>query len=164
MNPRQCIAPRDATTSATDSETVQLIIITGLIGVAFSYFLMKKVAAVKLQIDGGSSKEMSGLKSNTAFESDEEGERSWSQTERLQELYEAIRLGANSFLVAEYKMCAAFVAIVGPLIFFLISKSSEGSTIAGFSALSFVIGAVTSMISGWIGTAAGSKCRLATAP
>ena len=121
-------------------------------------------AAVKLQIDGGSSKEMSGLKSNTAFESDEEGERSWSQTERLQELYEAIRLGANSFLVAEYKMCAAFVAIVGPLIFFLISKSSEGSTIAGFSALSFVIGAVTSMISGWIGTAAGSKCRLATAP
>jgi len=151
MNPRQCIAPRDATTSATDSETAQLIIITGLIGVAFSYFLMKKVAAVKLQIDGGSSKEMSGLKSNTAFESDEEGERSWSQTERLQELYEAIRLGANSFLVAEYKMCAAFVAIVGPLIFFLISKSSEGSTIAGFSALSFVIGAVTSMISGWIG-------------
>ena len=78
-------------------------------------------------------------------------QQSWTQTERLHELYEAIRVGANSFLVAEYKMCAMFVAAAAPLIFFLISKGSEGPTIGFFSAVSFAVGAVTSMVSGWIG-------------
>ena len=60
MTPRQCIAPRDATTTATAADAGFLIIVTSAIGLAFSYFLMKKVSAVKLQIEG-SGREVSGL-------------------------------------------------------------------------------------------------------
>ena len=73
-------------------------------------------------------------------------QQSWTQTERLHELYEAIRVGANSFLMAEYKMCALFVGVASPLIFFLISKGSEGPTIGFFSAVSFAVGAITSFL------------------
>ena len=199
MTPRQCIAPRDATTTATAGDAGMLIIVTGLIGIAFSYFLMKKISAVKLQIDG-STREMSGLmergaedkvrspRANQALSLSPRPsslppprhqalplpaphlplappwpampslsrppcapQQSWTQTERLHELYEAIRVGANSFLVAEYRVCAIFVTASAPLIYFTISRGSEGATVGFFSAASFVIGAVTSMVSGWIG-------------
>ena len=64
-------------------------------------------------------------------------------------MYEAIRLGANSFLAAEYKMCAGFVAVSAPLIAILVSRGSEGSGF--YSAVSFTVGAITSMVSGYIG-------------
>ena len=43
---------------------------------------------------------------------------------QLHELYEAIKLGANSFLTAEYKMCLGFVVVTAPLIAFLIARGS----------------------------------------
>ena len=63
---------------------------------------------------------------------------------QLRELYEAIKLGANSFLTSEYKMCTIFVVVVAPLIALLLQNGT-------FSAVAFVVGALTSMISGWIG-------------
>ena len=105
-----------------------LIIVTGIIGVLFSLYLLSTVAAVKLDVtsvSGAASTKDSAL-----------------QNTRLKELYDAITLGASSFLTAEYKLCALFVAIVFPCIFFAISP---------LSAISFGIGAITSMISGLIG-------------
>ena len=84
-------------------------------------------------------------------------QQAWAQTERLHELYEAIKTGADSFLMAEYKMCAIFVAVSAPLIGVLVARGSEGgggisANQSGiFSAVSFTVGALTSMLSGWIG-------------
>ena len=85
-------------------------------------------------------------------------QQAWAQTERLHELYHAISTGANSFLSAEYKMCAGFVAISAPLIGVLIAAGQDGTvdgispTQSGvFTAVSFTVGAITSMISGYIG-------------
>ena len=105
-----------------------VIVATGIIGIVFSLWLLGQVAAVKLDVTSvpGSTKSKDSALQNT----------------RLLELYNAITLGASSFLTAEYKLCALFVAIVFPCIFFAISP---------LSAISFGIGAITSMISGLIG-------------
>merc|ERR1719460_187298 len=105
-----------------------LIIITGLIGIGFSLYLLREVAAVQLDV---ASVAGSTTTKDTAL-----------QNTRLQELYNAITLGASSFLTAEYKLCALFVVIVFPCMYF---------SIGALSGISFVIGAVTSMISGLIG-------------
>ena len=46
------------------------------------------------------------------------------QNTRLKELYDAITLGASSFLTAEYKLCALFVIIVFPCIYLSIGPLS----------------------------------------
>merc|ERR1719331_648598 len=113
---------------AASSPATMLIITTGIIGIAFSLWLLSMVAAVKLDVTSvaGSAKTKDSALQNT----------------RLEELYNAITLGASSFLTAEYKLCAAFVVVVFPCMWF---------SIGALSGVSFVVGAVTSMISGLIG-------------
>jgi inorganic pyrophosphatase len=73
-------------------------------------------------------------------------------TERLIEIYTAIYEGAESFLRAEYAVCALFVVVFAAVIFFLIAWGTGWNfSRGGFTALSFVLGAVTSMISGYLG-------------
>ena len=77
-------------------------------------------------------------------------------SEKLAEIYTAIYDGAESFLTAEYRICSMFVVAFGLLVFFLVSwgTSADGSwgwTRGGFTCLSFVFGAVTSMVSGYLG-------------
>ena len=74
-----------------------------------------------------------------------------SHTQKLKEIYEAIKNGADAFLNAEYTICLIFVVIFGFVIFLLISIG-QGSWLQGmFTAISFVLGAFTSILSGWIG-------------
>uniref|UniRef100_A0A7S4J1U6 H(+)-exporting diphosphatase n=1 Tax=Odontella aurita TaxID=265563 RepID=A0A7S4J1U6_9STRA len=71
---------------------------------------------------------------------------------RLIEVYDAINVGAESFLRAEYKMCSAFVAGFSGLIFALVSWGTDWDFARGtFTAVSFVLGALTSMASGYLG-------------
>lgn len=75
-----------------------------------------------------------------------------STTKRLVEIYEAIFEGAESFLRAEYSVCALFVAVFSAVIFFLISWGTGWDMTRGFlTSLSFVLGACTSMGSGYLG-------------
>ena len=105
-----------------------IIVATGIIGIVFSLWLLGQVAAVKLDVTSvpGSTKSKDSALQNT----------------RLLELYNAITLGASSFLTAEYKLCLLFVVVVCPCMYF---------SIGALSAISFVVGALTSMVSGLIG-------------
>jgi H(+)-translocating pyrophosphatase len=105
-----------------------LIIVTSIIGVLFSMWLLKSVASVKLDVASvpGSKRDKDTDKQNAS----------------LKELYNAITLGASSFLSAEYKLCLLFVLIVFPCMWL---------TIGMLSGVSFVVGAATSMVSGYIG-------------
>jgi inorganic pyrophosphatase len=121
-----------------------LIIATGAIGVAFALILLKQVAAVKLEVpESGTAPGSGGIREANL---------------KLKELYDAITVGASSFLNAEYKMCAIFVAFVAPCMAALIawgSKEGDGApwdwSTGTLSGVSFVVGALTSMVSGWIG-------------
>ena len=73
-------------------------------------------------------------------------------TERLNEIYEAIFEGAESFLRAEYSVCGLFVTVFSGVIFGLIFWGTGWDfTRAFLTALSFVLGALTSMASGYLG-------------
>lgn len=73
-------------------------------------------------------------------------------TARLNEIYDAIYHGAESFLRAEYAVCALFVAVFSVIIFALIGWGTNWDMTRAFlTSLSFVLGAITSMASGYLG-------------
>lgn len=118
-----------------------LIVVAGIIALvwALSQFLI--ISAIPIR-SGGAVGEESAL-----LAGDEEG-----TTARLNEIYEAIYEGAESFLRAEYKVCFWFVVCFAALIFVLVSwgtgwEMSRGS----LTAISFLLGAFTSMASGYLG-------------
>jgi len=80
------------------------------------------------------------------------GSNDETTTARLVEIYEAIYEGAESFLRAEYAVCALFVVVFSVVIFGLIAWGTNWEMTRAFlTALSFVLGAVTSMGSGYLG-------------
>jgi len=75
-----------------------------------------------------------------------------STTERLNEIYTAIYEGAESFLRAEYTYCLIFVVVFAGIIFGLVSWGTDYDFARGFlTSLSFVLGALTSILSGYLG-------------
>jgi len=73
-------------------------------------------------------------------------------TARLNEIYQAIYEGAESFLKAEYTVCFWFVISFAVLIFVLVSWGTGWDTARGsMTAISFLLGAFTSMASGYLG-------------
>jgi H+-translocating diphosphatase len=73
-----------------------------------------------------------------------------THTVELKEIYEAIDIGAMSFLRAAYSVCAIFVVFFSILIFSAIAWSQNMSQ--GFlTTLCFILGAVTSIVSCYIG-------------
>jgi len=73
-------------------------------------------------------------------------------TARLNEIYEAIYEGAESFLKAEYTVCFYFVISFAVVIFVLVSWGTDWDTARGsMTAISFLLGAFTSMASGYLG-------------
>jgi H+-translocating diphosphatase len=120
---------------------------TGLIflagGVALVWALINFVVISRIQIRATSTNESTAL---SGGDIDEE------TTNRLVEIYEAIYEGAESFLRAEYKVCVIFVAAFAVLIFVLVSWGTGWDMARGsFTAVSFLLGAFTSMASGYLG-------------
>jgi len=123
-----------------------VIFTCGLIGCLFAGFLFYTVSQVSLDStveEGESASEVAANK-----ESDEE----------LKEIYEIIREGAQSFLWAEYQICFIFIVAFGTLILVLTSRVSNAAgegkwqwNIGALTALSFVVGGLTSILSGYIG-------------
>lgn len=73
-------------------------------------------------------------------------------TIRLNEIYCAIYDGAESFLRAEYTICLYFVIVFGATVFALVFFGSGYDFYRGFfTTISFVLGALTSIVSGYLG-------------
>jgi H+-translocating diphosphatase len=76
--------------------------------------------------------------------------KSQRQLELLRMVYGAISEGAEAFLRAEYSICAYFVVAFSVVIFVLVSWGQD-SHLGFLTTLSFILGAVTSILSGYIG-------------
>jgi len=80
------------------------------------------------------------------------GNNDEATTRRLIEIYTAIYEGAESFLRAEYTVCAWFIVVFSAIIFVLVSWGTGWDFARGtFTALSFILGACTSILSGYLG-------------
>lgn len=118
-------------------------VIVGAALLALIWALLQFLIIARIPVQSGGSSEETGLISGTNHE---------STTRRLVEIYEAIYEGAESFLRAEYSVCALFVAIFSVIVFVLVSWGTGWDALRGFlTALSFLLGAVTSMASGYLG-------------
>ena len=107
----QCI---DGGIEETSSGAPVLILTCGVIGIIFSIFLLKAVASVTLDVNFWTKAAATST--------------STTQNGKLVELYEAISLGAGSFLNSEYKLCALFVIVIFPAMTALIAwGAKEGS-------------------------------------
>mmetsp|Transcript_14052 Transcript_14052/g.25050 ORF Transcript_14052/g.25050 Transcript_14052/m.25050 type:complete len:743 (+) Transcript_14052:121-2349(+) len=80
------------------------------------------------------------------------GNNDEATTRRLVEIYSAIYEGAESFLRAEYTVCAWFILVFSAIIFVLVSWGTGWDFARGtFTMLSFILGACTSILSGYLG-------------
>ena len=122
-----------------------LILVSSFAGIGFAVFLFNKIKAIEVD-QGGTRKE-------DALGVAEEG--SHDPYAVLFKCYNAIRGGANAFLIAEYTLCLGFTVVFAVLILFLTAHERAGEwnfSVGMLSAVSFAVGAITSMASGYIGT------------
>lgn len=120
-----------------------MIVAAGVVSLLWALSQFFIVAKIPIQSGGGAGGEEAGLLSS----GDDE-----AVTKRLQEIYEAIYEGAESFLAAEYRVCFYFVISFSILIFVLVAWGTGWDMARGlFTAASFLLGAFTSMASGYLG-------------
>jgi Na+/H+-translocating membrane pyrophosphatase len=119
-----------------------LIVIAGVVALLWAASQFSIIAKIPI-ISGGGGGESQGLVSS--------GDDA-ATTERLKEIYTAIYEGAESFLAAEYQVCFWFVSCFSILIFVLVAWGTGWDMARGlFTAVSFLLGAFTSMASGYLG-------------
>lgn len=112
-----------------------IIISAALVGIAWALLQFLLITRIPVRSEGIS--DSTGLVSGSNDE---------ATTRRLNEIYTAIYEGAESFLRAEYMMCAWFVLVFSVIIFVLVSWGTGWDFARGtFTALSFILGACTSI-------------------
>jgi len=113
------------------------------LALAWALFQFLLISKIPVQSQGGST-ESSAL---TGKGGDDE-----ATTVRLIEIYEAIYEGAESFLKAEYVMCLYFIIVFFVIVLVLVAWGTGWDWARGFfTALSFALGACTSIVSGYLG-------------
>ncbi len=94
----------------------------------------------------------------------EKGAASPEESERLLKIAKAIRDGAMAFLFREYKTLAVFILVFAAVIGFLIDDPNTADVHEGYySSVAFVVGAVTSILAGFIGMRTATAGNVRTA-
>uniref|UniRef100_A0A7S2RHX6 H(+)-exporting diphosphatase n=1 Tax=Mucochytrium quahogii TaxID=96639 RepID=A0A7S2RHX6_9STRA len=143
-----------------------IILGAGGVGIFFAFVQYGKIRSIRIR---ALNNEHRGNGEDTSLVADENGSLGKDKTENLIEIYQAISVGAKSFLYAEYRICVLFLIVFGGIVFVLVGsagncgpaasamnaagKTEEGSCWQeGFyTTIAFVIGGVTSIVSGYIG-------------
>ena len=114
----------------------KIIFAAGIVGLVWAYIQFRMIQRIKIvsQSGAGETQPLTGG-------GDDE------KTARLNEIYGVIYEGAESFLQAEYIVCGWFVGVFSIVIFILVSWGTGWDLARGFfTALSFLLGALTSMV------------------
>ncbi|KAL2482732.1 Pyrophosphate-energized vacuolar membrane proton pump 1 [Forsythia ovata] len=150
-----------------DLGTQILIPVCAVIGIAFAIFQWLVVSKVKLVPEKSHSAD--GKNFTDSLLEEEEGINDHSVVQKCAEIQSAISEGATSFLFTEYRYVGIFMVAFAVLIFVFLGSVKGFSTkmqsctyspaklckpalaTAGFSTISFLLGAVTSVVSGFLG-------------
>ena len=118
------------------------IILVSFIGIFFALYQFSLVQRVKLVDSSNGSGNGAPLLTSLGID-----------TTKLMGIYEAIRVGADSFLRAEYTICMYFIGAFGIVVLILTSYIEEKWHFdeGALTAVAFVAGGLTSIISGLIG-------------
>ena len=147
-----------ATVSASTGATHILIVVCGIVGIIFAAYQLYVISAIKVEMPEGDQEALLNG----------DGASRHEMNEKLQTLYTLISEGANSFLFAEYKICAIFIVLMSALILVLTALSGKSTSKDGswdwqagaITAVSFAVGAVTSILSGFIGMTVATVVKM----
>lgn len=132
---------------------------TSVVGILFALFQFSLVQRIKLKTTTSSYGLIQGEGSESSLLAEQEDE--------LLHIYETIRSGAKAFLWAEYKICFIFIFVFGAIVLILGSHFWEDPDWQSgwLTAISFAVGGLTSILSGYIGmmVAVYSNARTAIA-
>ncbi|KAL2338436.1 hypothetical protein Fmac_012882 [Flemingia macrophylla] len=153
-----------------DLGTEILIPVCAVIGIAFALFQWVLVSKVKLSAARDSSPNAAGKNGyNDYLIEEEEGINDHNVVAKCAEIQNAISEGATSFLFTEYKYVGIFMVAFAVLIFLFLGSVEGFSTsyqpctydrtkmckpalaTAVFSTVSFLLGGITSLVSGFLG-------------
>jgi H+-translocating diphosphatase len=159
--------------------------VAALIGIAFAVLQWYVVARVAVNSDagGGAGGKGRGGGSDVLEEDEEEeyGVDRLAVEARCAEIQQAISIGATSFLLTEYKYLAVFMAAFAAVIFLFLGSARRFSARpepcaydparecrpalanAAFSAVAFLLGALTSVLSGYLGMRVATFANARTA-
>jgi len=149
----------------SDAAATIVILAAGSVGILFATFYAVFINSIKIDPDTNSSAETTKL-------IQEEGRAPRpDMLVKIHTIATAISEGATSFLHAEYRIMAIFIVVFSIIIVVVLGitpekgESSHDAWIkAVFSMTSFILGSVTSIVSGWIGmkiaVAANSRTAL----
>lgn len=144
-----------------------LIPVASVIGIFFGLWMWKRVASI--QLTAGQSVFRSQNGREYLLEEEQRGDD--EVVSKAAEIQEAISEGANSFLFTEYKYMGVFAVIMSVLLLCLLGTvHPEGDRTtddewrnAGFSTIAFLLGAITSILSGYIGMKIATYANARTA-
>ena len=125
----------------TDAETSKFIVGCSIIGLVWAAWQFWILTGTKIDMPHTGDEEKTSL-SQTHTTS--------RQLRLLKEVHNAISTGAEAFLRAEYGYCGAFIFVFAIVIYSLISWG-QTPTLGAWTTLAFVMGALTSILSGYIG-------------
>jgi len=161
----------DASVDASSGAASALIIAAAVAGILFALYQWFQVAKVPVKWQEKSKEESDMTK--PWFQATEVVKP--EHHEKLEEIFQIVQEGADSFLKSEYVLCFIFIAVFGLVVLFLTAfvNRSEGLfnnpridghdfqghfdskkmdfSVGALTAVSFAVGGITSIISGWIG-------------
>lgn len=125
-----------------DSATA-IIIGSGILALLWALFNFLMVSRIPVQMASVGPTDETSLVN---------GIDSANKTKELVSIYETIYEGAESFLRAEYTVCFYFMVVFTLIVFVLVSWGTDWDFVRGtFTAISFVLGCITSIASGYLG-------------
>eukprot|EP00210_Caulerpa_lentillifera_P009571 g9128.t1 len=154
-----------------DSAVTSLIPIAAILAVFFALWLWKRVSKVQLNV-----KSVTGQGGSFLLEEEQRGED--EVVTAVADIQTAISEGANSFLVTEYRYLSIFMGCFAVVIFVLLSsedgwddffeadkKNGKAPALWNgiFSTISFLLGASTSILSGFLGMKIATYANARTA-
>ena len=151
--------PNEDASIASANATHAVILIISSLAVVFALFNYWVVSLTKVEsLDGEDQQEVEGLEPNKNLthnvSNEEMGEINVDvrkkQTDLLIEISTAIQRGANAFLFQEYAICSVFCVAFAAIILGLVAYGQTAAD-GALTALAFLLGAITSIVSGYIG-------------
>merc|ERR1711959_667464 len=154
----------------TSAAATVIIVLGGLIGLFFGLWQFFQVRNIDLpngkdpnatkqlrdEANNPQPDESTGLTGPVA--AGKEDEVLDSHFEKLVEIYGYVRTGAESFLMAQYSLCLMFTVVFSIIVLILTSSVTDDKGahkwdfgVGGLTATSFAVGAITSIISGYLG-------------
>jgi len=145
-------APTPPAAAPSESSTHMIIFVCSAVGILFSIFQFYLVSQIgKKELGDEQSSNTGSLQQQSLLSADQKKDA--ASRADLKFIYETIRAGAKAFLWAEYKICFIFIAVFGVIVLVLVAHPWETPEwqAGALTAVSFAVGGLTSIISGYIG-------------